>query len=94
MESPRRPVRQWTPFNSEDFKEFAAEMGFKHKKITPQHPKAQGQVEGFNKLMNKTAAIAHAEGIDLHEATYDILQQGEPAGLKQSGKETANIKRN
>ena len=46
------------PFNSEDFKEFAAEMGFTHKKITPQHPKAQGQVEGFNKLMNKTAAIA------------------------------------
>ena len=62
------------PFNSEDFKEFAAEMGFTHKKITPRRPKAQGQVEGFNKLMNKTAAIAHAEGIDLHEATYDMLQ--------------------
>ena len=62
------------PFNSEDFKEFAAEMGFTHKKITPRHPKAQGQVEGFNKLMNKTAAIARAEGIDLHEATCDMLQ--------------------
>ena len=62
------------PFNSEDFKEFAAEMGFTHKKITPRHPKAQGQVEGFNKLMNKTATIARAEGIDLHEATYDMLQ--------------------
>lgn len=62
------------PFNSEDFKEFAAEMGFTHTKITPRHPKAQGQVEGFNKLMNKTAAIARAEGLDLHEATYDMLQ--------------------
>lgn len=62
------------PFNSEDFKEFPAEMGFTHKKITPHHPKAQGQVEGFNKLMNKTAAITRAEGIDLHEATYDMLQ--------------------
>ena len=62
------------PFNSEDFKEFAAEMGFTHKKVTPRHPKAQGQVESFNKLMNKTAAIARAEGIDLHEATYDMLQ--------------------
>lgn len=60
--------------NSEDFKEFAAEMGFTHKKITPRHPKAQGQVQGFNKLMNKTAAIARAEGIDLNEATYDMLE--------------------
>ena len=25
-----------------------------HKKVTPRHPKAQGQVEGFNKLVNKT----------------------------------------
>ena len=44
------------------------------KKITPRHPKTQGQVEGFNKLLNKTAAIARAEGIDLQEATYDMLQ--------------------
>ena len=50
-------------------------MGFTHKKITPRHPKAQGQVEGFNKLMNKTAAIARTEGVDLQEATYDMLQE-------------------
>lgn len=62
------------PFNSGDFKKFAVEMGFQHKKVTPRHPKAQGQVEGFNKLVNKTAAIACAEGIDLHEATYDKPQ--------------------
>jgi hypothetical protein len=48
--------------------------GFQHKKITPGHPKAQGQVEGFNKLVNKTASIASQEGLDLHEATYDMLQ--------------------
>ena len=33
------------PFNSEDFKEFAVEKGLQHKKVTPRHPKAQGQVE-------------------------------------------------
>ena len=49
-------------------------MGFKHKKVTPRHPKAQEQVEGFNKLINKTAAIAREERIDFHEATYDMLQ--------------------
>lgn len=62
------------PFNSNDLKEFAGEVGFRHKKVTPRHPKAQGQVEGFNKLVNKTITIAHQEGINVHEATYDILQ--------------------
>lgn len=62
------------PFNSEDLKEFAAEMGFTHKKVTPRHPKAQGQVQGFNKLMNKAAAIARTEGVDLQTANYDMLQ--------------------
>ena len=63
-----------SPFNSTELKELAEEMGFTHEKITPRHPKAQGQVEGFNKLANKTAAIARAEGIDLYEATYDMFQ--------------------
>ena len=38
------------------------------------HPKAQGQLEGLPKLMNKTAAIACAEGIDVNEATYDMFE--------------------
>ena len=52
----------------------SAEAGFHHKKITPRHPKAQGQVEGFNKLINKIATIANHENINVHEATYDMLQ--------------------
>ncbi|CAB4005007.1 Transposon Tf2-9 poly [Paramuricea clavata] len=32
-------------------------MGFHHKRVTPIHPKAQGQVENFNKLINKTTKI-------------------------------------
>ncbi|XP_032231485.1 uncharacterized protein K02A2.6 [Nematostella vectensis] len=61
------------PFNSTEFTEFAAIEGFRDKKITPRHPKAQGQVEGFNKLINKIATIANQEHIDVHEATYDML---------------------
>ena len=33
------------PLNSGDLKEFAVEKGLQHKKVTPRHPKAQGQVE-------------------------------------------------
>lgn len=63
------------PFNSHEYKELADELGFnEHKPITPYHPKAQDQVERFNKLINKTAAIAKQEGLDLHKATYDMLQ--------------------
>ena len=45
------------PFSSHEFKNFASEIGFRHKTITPRHPKAQGQVEGFNKLINKILTI-------------------------------------
>ncbi|KAK3745368.1 hypothetical protein QZH41_001397 [Actinostola sp. cb2023] len=62
------------PFNSHAFEEFAKETGFRHKRITPIHPKAQGQVEGFNKLVNKISAIARQDSIDPHEAIYDMLQ--------------------
>ena len=60
------------PFNSKEFQLLATEMGFNHKKVTPKHPKVQGQ--GFNKLVNKVATIAKQDGIDVHEATYDMLQ--------------------
>ena len=62
------------PFNSKEFQTLATEMGFNHKKVTPKHSKAQGQVEGFNKLVNKIATIAKQEGTDVCEATYDMLQ--------------------
>ena len=51
----------------------AAEMGFHHKRVTPTHPKLQGQVENFNKLINKTTKIA-CEGIKIESAIYDMLQ--------------------
>ena len=56
------------PFNSHAFAEFAKESGFQHKRITPVHPKAQGQVEGFNKMINKTITIARQDQIDPQEA--------------------------
>jgi hypothetical protein len=62
------------PFNGEQFQAFAKEMGFHHKQVTPIHPKAQGQVENLNKLINKTTKIACEEGIENESAIYDMLQ--------------------
>ena len=48
-------------------------MGFQHKRVTRRHPKALGQVENFNKLINKTTKIA-CEGVEIESAIYDMLQ--------------------
>ena len=53
-------------------------MGFHHKPVTPYHPKAQGQVEAFNQLINKIAAIAKQNSNNFHEATNDTLQAYRP----------------
>jgi transposase InsO family protein len=62
------------PFNSHLFSDFARESGFRHKRITPRHPKAQGQVEGFNKLVNKIMTIARHDRTNPDETIYDMLQ--------------------
>ena len=62
------------PFNSHEFKQLANETGFIHKPVTRYHPKAEGQVENFNKLINKIATIAKQDHTNFHEATYDMLQ--------------------
>ena len=61
-------------FNFHEFKQVANETGFIHKPVTPYHPKAQGQVENFNKPINKIAAIAKQDHINFHEVTYDMRQ--------------------
>ena len=43
------------------FAVFAQESGFKHKQVTPVHSKAQAQVEGFNKMVNKAITITRQE---------------------------------
>ena len=50
------------PFQGHKFKEFAEHMGFKHKKITPLHPKGNAIVESFMKPMAKAIKTANANG--------------------------------
>ena len=50
------------PFSLTDFKVFAEEMGFEHHRVTPEHPRANGEAESFMKVLNKTEQIAHSDG--------------------------------
>ena len=50
------------PFNSAEFRRFANYLGFKHRKVTPYWPRANGQVERVMRTLKKAIRTANAEG--------------------------------
>lgn len=50
------------PFNSEDFTNFAKELGFRHRKITPYWPQANAEAERFMRTVQKAIRTAHTQG--------------------------------
>ena len=50
------------PFNGEEFAKFAHALGFKHRKVTPLWPRANGEVERFVKTLKKCLKAAKVEG--------------------------------
>jgi transposase InsO family protein len=50
------------PFNGEEFARFANILGFKHRKVTPLWPRANGEVERFVKTFKKSVKTANLEG--------------------------------
>ena len=50
------------PFTSNEFKQFAQYLGFKHRLITPYWPQANGLAEVFMKIINKVVQTAKIEG--------------------------------
>jgi transposase InsO family protein len=61
------------PFNSIDFTNFTIEEGFEHHKITPLHPRANGEAEAFMKVLNKTEQIANLQNKDSATAIQEML---------------------
>ena len=64
------------PFNSKEFKESGKQEGFEHHKITPLHPRANGEAERFMQTLNKVERIAHLQGKNRYErqnAIQDML---------------------
>lgn len=62
------------PFNSELFKNFANQLGFKHRRITPVHPQANSYVERFMSPLQKAIKTAVAEGQNYKEEIYKFLR--------------------
>ena len=49
------------PFNSSEFQSFAQSLGFKHRKVTPRWPRANGEVERFVRTVKKVIKTANVE---------------------------------
>lgn len=62
------------PFEGAQFQEYLAQLGVKHRKITPQWPQANGDVERFMRTLNKVLRIAVARKEDLEECLQSFLR--------------------
>lgn len=60
-------------FTSKEFAEFAATEGFTHHRVTPLHPRANGEAESFMKLVNKTEQRAQIQKISPTMAMQEML---------------------
>ena len=49
------------PFNGHEFENFANHLGFRHRRITPYWPKANGEAERLVKTLEKNIRIAHID---------------------------------
>ncbi|RXN18549.1 putative protein K02A2.6-like protein [Labeo rohita] len=73
------------PFNSYCFVDFSAYLGFKHRKVTPYWPKANGEVERFMRTLKKTIVTTNAEGKPWKQCLYSFLRnyRATPHGTTQ-----------
>jgi transposase InsO family protein len=63
------------PFNSFEFKQFSIEQGFKHKKITPLWPRANGMCERFMRNLGKIMRNCSSSQVELEAKLIEFLLQ-------------------
>ena len=61
-------------FKSHKFAQFAQYLGFKHRKITLLWPRANGEVENFNKTLGKAIKVAAAENKNWKQEMHKFLR--------------------
>lgn len=62
------------PFSSLPFHNFAKELGFHHRKITPYWPQANAEAERFMKTIQKAIRTAHIEGLNWKQELPKFLR--------------------
>jgi transposase InsO family protein len=64
-----------SPFQSYQFKAFAEKWGFRHRRVTPEWPRANGKAESFMKELGKVLKTAQISGMDEQEALLEFLRR-------------------
>ena len=62
------------PFQSAEFANFADHFGFRHRKITPLWPRANGGAERFMRTLNKTIKAATVESLNWKQELFKFLR--------------------
>lgn len=62
------------PFSGHEFEKFASHLGFRHRKVTPLWPRANGSVERFNRCLVKVIRTAHTEGRSWKQQLFRFLR--------------------
>ena len=62
------------PFNSHEFRKFANKLGFRHQKITPLWPRANGEVERFMRTIKKVIKTSAVAGMNWKEEMNKFLR--------------------
>lgn len=62
------------PFQSFEFRQFAEQLGFKHHRITPLWPKANGKAERFMRILGKAIRTTHIESKNWKQEMFTLLR--------------------
>ena len=79
------------PFQGHEFAAFAKAENFHHRKITPHHPEANGEVENFMKLVKKTILRSHLANLNFMEEVQRVLQAYRNTPHPTTGKAPATL---
>lgn len=79
------------PFNGSEFANFAKYMGFKHRKITPMWPRANGTVERLNQPLMKVIRAAHIENKNWRLELFKFLRSYRATPHPSTGKSPGEL---
>ena len=69
-------------FVSSEFEDFLKQLGISHCKASLYYPRANGEVERWNRVLKQTLQIATSQGKDWKEATLELLMPTGPHHTK------------
>ena len=78
-------------FKSSEFSYFAKDLGFKHRKITPCWPRANGEAERMVRTLKKVLRISHTEHVSFKQLLNRFLRNYRATPHPSTGEAPATL---